>query len=165
MKIDTAKAVHGEDLIKGFSSAADSKGNPNWNFTIGLSAIPMKMLDSISLSDGLSDMSLSIGSTTLNNGEKTLSSFSGSLSVSLLLNVDVSFSGSLTNVADGVYQDVFDPNFVVNGLVTGVSSKNITTTNESIISFYSKRFYNKETKQYSAAFNSAKELVEPSYSY
>ena len=165
MKIDTAKAVHGEDLIKGFSSAADSKGNPNWNFTIGLSAIPMKMLDSISLSDGLSDMSLSIGSTTLNNGEKTLSSFSGSLSVSLLLNVDVSFSGSLTNVADGVYQDVFDPNFVVNGLVTGVSSKNITTTNESIISFYSERFYDKETKQYSAAFNSAKELVEPSYSY
>lgn len=164
MKIDNTKAVHGEDLIKGFNSSADA-GNQSWNFTLGLSAIPMQVLDGTSLSDGLSDMSLTLGSTTLNNGEKTLSSFSGSLSVTMILNVDVAFSGTLTNVSNGVYQDVFASDYIVNGLVTGVSGKNITTANDSIESFYRDRFYNKDSKQYSAAFLSATELVDPSYSY
>lgn len=167
IKIDTTKAIHGEDLLKDFSSSLDSAGNPSWTFNLGLAAIPMQMLGSNSDVAQLSDLPLTIGSSTLNNGEKTLSSFAGSLSVSVasLLNVSVSFSGSLTNIANGVYQDVFASDYIVNGLVTGVSGKNITTTNASIESFYRDRFYNKDSKQYSAAFNSAAELVDPSYSY
>ena len=167
IKIDTTKAIHGEDLLKDFSSSFDSKGNPSWTFNLGLAAIPMQMLGSSSDIAQLSDLPLTIGSSTLNNGEKTLSSFAGSLSVSVasILNVNVSFNGSLTNIENGVYQDVFASDYIVNGLVTGVSSRNITTTNASIASFYRDRFYDKGNKQYSSAFNSATELVNPSYSY
>lgn len=97
MKIDTSKAIHGEDLFNSFSYNGDP-ASPSWDLNLGMEAIPGL--------EQLGDIAASISGITLDDGTLTLQSFSGSLEP--LNFCTVTFSGALENASSGSYDYAFD---------------------------------------------------------
>lgn len=151
MEIDDTKAIHGEDLLKSYSSSGDT-ASPSFSFNIGLGNIPGM--------DILSDMSLNIGAITLNNGSMSLSKMSGS--VSLISILKITFSITLQNVSGGVYRYCFDDT----ASVPIISSK-ADYQNRIVSQFYAEEFLRiasdsegNKTYSYSDKFNSISDTTQ-----
>lgn len=151
MKIDDTKAIHGEDLLKSYSSSGDA-ASPSFSFNIGLGNIPGM--------DILSDMSLNIGAITLNNGSMSLSEMSGS--VSLISILKITFSITLQNVSGGVYRYCFDDTASV-----PILSSKADYQNRVVSQFYAEEFLRiasdsegNKTYSYSDKFNSISDTTQ-----
>ena len=151
MKIDDTKAIHGEDLLKSYSSSGDA-ASPSFSFNIGLGNIPGM--------DILSDMSLNIGAITLNSGSMSLSKMSGS--VSLISILGITFSITLQNVSGGVYRYCFDDTASV-----PILSSKADYQNRVVSQFYAEEFLRiasdsegNKTYSYSDKFNSISDTTQ-----
>lgn len=151
MKIDDTKAIHGEDLLKSYSSSGDA-ASPSFSFNIGLGNIPGM--------DILSDMSLNIGAITLSNGSMSLSKLSGSLSLISILGI--TFSITLQNVSGGVYRYCFDDTASV-----PILSSKADYQNRVVSQFYAEEFLRiasdsegNKTYSYSDKFNSISDTTQ-----
>lgn len=151
MEIDDTKAIHGEDLLKSYSSSGDA-ASPSFSFNIGLGNIPGM--------DILSDMSLNIGAITLNNGSMSLSKVSGS--VSLISILEITFSITLQNVSGGVYRYCFDDTASV-----PILSSKADYQNRVVSQFYAEEFLRiasdsegNKTYSYSDKFNSISDTTQ-----
>lgn len=160
MKIDDSKAIHGEDLLKSYSTQGDD-ANPTFGFTLGLGNIPGMEI--------MSDMNLEIGATTLNDGSRSLSSVSGNTQIVSIINIDLSFSMTLQNISSGEYHYCFDDTAnVVTGIKTGfLGIKSLTFEDRIISEFYAEKFLRistdaegNKTYAYSDAFNSISDTTE-----
>ncbi len=164
MKIDTSKAIHGEDLFNSFLYNGNP-ASPSWDLNIGMEAIPGL--------EQLGDVAAKISGTTLDDGTLTLQRFSGSLTA--LNFCDISFSGALENVSSGSYDYAFDD---VISVPTHMEKEGLFRYNavkfedRSVEEFFATRFLDtgigeNGTRYYnfSANFNSISDTTEPGTNY
>ena len=164
MKIDTSKAIHGEDLFNSFLYNG-FPASPSWDLNIGMEAIPGL--------EQLGDVAAKISGMTLDDGTLTLQSFSGSLTA--LDFCDISFSGALENVSSGSYDYAFDD---VISVPTHMEKEGLFRYNavkfedRSVEEFFNTRFLDTGigedgTRYYnfSTNFNNISDTTEPGTNY
>lgn len=164
MKIDTSKAIHGEDLFNSFLYNGDS-ASPSWDLNIGMEAIPGL--------EQLGDVAAKISGMTLDDGTLTLQRFSGNLTA--LNFCDISFSGALENVSSGSYDYAFND---VISVPTHMEKEGLFRYNavkfedRSVEEFFNTRFLDtgigedgKRYYNFSANFNSISDTTEPGTNY